>query len=70
MPTSIRNDADPRLSDFPGHLETFFETIAEEVLRNYGRNMQPQTMEANRGYMRTGRLHNRGDHGAQVKRPM
>ena len=32
--------------------ETLFESVAEEVFRNYGRNWKPGTMEVNRGYLR------------------
>ena len=32
--------------------KTFFEVVAEEVFRNYGRNWKPRTMKVNRGYLR------------------
>ena len=32
--------------------ETLFESVAEEVFRNYGRNWKPQTMKVNRAYLR------------------
>ena len=42
-----RHGEAPALSD-----ETLFETVAEEVFRNYGRNWKPRTVKVNRGYLR------------------
>ena len=42
-----RRDEAPALCD-----ETRFESVAEEVFRNYGRNWKPRTLKVNRDYLR------------------
>ena len=48
VPTAIRRrDVAPALCD-----ETRFESVADEVFRNYGRHWKPRTLKVNRDYLR------------------